>query len=72
MELCFYANSEQVFKLSPFILLLFLAAGHQGDHDGTVLGCLGDEILMDLRWKHNERTLLSVLSQLSSSSPGWN
>lgn len=37
---------------SPFIVLLFLCAGHQSDHDGAVLGSHGNTVLMDLKSKH--------------------
>lgn len=40
-------------KLSPFLVFLFLTAGHQGDHDGAVLGGHGDAVLMDLKSKHS-------------------
>lgn len=42
-------KEEEVSPLSPFVVLLFIGARHQGHHDGTVLGRLGDEVLMDLK-----------------------
>lgn len=50
------ACSEQ--RLSPFVVILFFIARQQGHHDGTVLGCHGDAVLMNLRSKprSNRRT----------------
>lgn len=55
---------ERVFKRSPFLLVLLVAAGRQGHHDGAVLGRLGDEILVDLE-EQNRR-----LSHSCSPAPG--
>lgn len=52
----------------PFIVLLFFTTGHQGDHDGAVLGCHGDAVLMDLKSNHTAVRCLNAWAQTLKAS----
>lgn len=40
-------------KLLPFVILLVLTPGHQCNHDGAVLRCHGNAVLMDLKSEYS-------------------